>query len=307
MAKLGICRSMKIASMSAFLALSMAACGSAPQPAAQEAPAQETQQETQASQANSAQVEEEKATAQKFIEAYDARPGVSPLEVGDAFDPQDASSQYHRDTYDQAAFKDSYGVRCTTGDVTADIISFKNGDGYGIAVTATGPTQSINGFYRDVITVLDPNVDQQNVSIAINDAASGFGDGKVEGTTLAQTALNVSGNSAAMTILSGSYPVAESATTQPAEPEAEEPTGDNGYVDAIAAVRAYGEAMYPYGFKLHSTLGVESAVQPDPNEWVFQIKCDVTNEYGATAKDQTCSAFVDLVDGTWQVSAFSVD
>lgn len=61
---------------------------------------------------------------------------------------------------------------------------------------------------------------------------------------------------------------------------------------AIEAIKDYGEALYPYGFKLHDFAGVIRNSEIDPTTYEYAIYCDVTNEYGAEAKDLTCIATV---------------
>lgn len=61
-----------------------------------------------------------------------------------------------------------------------------------------------------------------------------------------------------------------------------------------ATVKYTGEKLYPYGFKLHYILGVISTEYVDSTTWHVKVYCDVTNSYGATAKNMTCDATVTL-------------
>ncbi len=62
-------------------------------------------------------------------------------------------------------------------------------------------------------------------------------------------------------------------------------------VSAWTAVQLYGESEYPYGFDLHTALGVIAEEPSDDNTWFLKATCDVTNAYGTEA-EMTCEAHV---------------
>lgn len=78
---------------------------------------------------------------------------------------------------------------------------------------------------------------------------------------------------------------------------------ETGY--AWSAVKDYGEAQYPYGFKLHYLVGAIAQEPSDENTWFLKADCDVTNEFGATAK-MTCEAHVTGTTEAPQVVDFNV-
>lgn len=61
---------------------------------------------------------------------------------------------------------------------------------------------------------------------------------------------------------------------------------------AWTAVKNYGDNEFPYGFKLHNWVGVLAETAEDENTWFLKATCDVTNAFGATAKDMICEARV---------------
>ena len=76
-------------------------------------------------------------------------------------------------------------------------------------------------------------------------------------------------------------------------------------VSAWVAAEEYGQAEYPYGFDLHSALGVVAEEAVDENTWYLKASCDVTNEYGAEKK-MTCEAHVTGTSKSPKVISFVV-
>ena len=76
-------------------------------------------------------------------------------------------------------------------------------------------------------------------------------------------------------------------------------------VSAWVAAEEYGQAEYPYGFDLHSALGVVAEEAVDENTWYLKASCDVTNEYGAEKK-MTCEAHVTGTNENPKVTSFVV-
>lgn len=75
---------------------------------------------------------------------------------------------------------------------------------------------------------------------------------------------------------------------------------------AIAAIDMVGEQMYPYGFKPHWIVGRISDERIADYTYFIKVKCDITNQYGATAKDQTCEATVTKDGNNWVVTDLKV-
>lgn len=76
---------------------------------------------------------------------------------------------------------------------------------------------------------------------------------------------------------------------------------------ALSACRAYGKEQYPYGFKTHDILGVIQNFTPsDDNTWFYKATVDVTNAFGATAKDQTYECYVTGTTDNPVVTEFNV-
>jgi len=75
-------------------------------------------------------------------------------------------------------------------------------------------------------------------------------------------------------------------------------------VQAIAAVRTYGEDQYPYGFTLNA-LYVKVTMQ-DADTWLVKGKCDISNAFGAEAKGRTFEANVTGTNSYPQVTYFAV-
>lgn len=71
---------------------------------------------------------------------------------------------------------------------------------------------------------------------------------------------------------------------------------------AIIALENYGEAMYPYGFKVH-TMGKIKAEQADDGSWDLEYKVTITNQYG-TKYDAIASAYIN--NTTQRVENFKV-
>lgn len=74
---------------------------------------------------------------------------------------------------------------------------------------------------------------------------------------------------------------------------------------AWTAVQNYGEALYPYGFDLHSILGRIAQEMEDEDTWFLKATCDVTNEYGATG-EFTCEAKVTGTTESPEIVSFIV-
>ena len=62
--------------------------------------------------------------------------------------------------------------------------------------------------------------------------------------------------------------------------------------DAWEAAERYGKNQYPYGFELHSIMGLLAQTAADENTWFLKATCTVTNMYGAEMKGLTCEAKV---------------
>lgn len=75
---------------------------------------------------------------------------------------------------------------------------------------------------------------------------------------------------------------------------------------AWAAFEQYGESVYPYGFKLHSIMGVIAEKQEDDGSWFLKCTADITNEYGAKRKDVTVEAQIAGTDSNPEVTYFYV-
>ena len=76
-------------------------------------------------------------------------------------------------------------------------------------------------------------------------------------------------------------------------------------VSAWVAAEEYGQSEYPYGFDLHSSMGVIAEEAADENTWYLKASCDVTNEYGAEKK-MTCEARVTGTNSSPKVVSFVV-
>ncbi len=63
---------------------------------------------------------------------------------------------------------------------------------------------------------------------------------------------------------------------------------------AWETVKYADKKLHPYGFKLHSIIGVISTEYVDSNTWHLKAYCDVTNAFGAKAKGLTCDDVVTL-------------
>lgn len=95
-------------------------------------------------------------------------------------------------------------------------------------------------------------------------------------------------------------------STGEAEPTTEEILSDKlDTVTAWAVVKMQGEAQFPYGFKLHRVTGTLAEEAVDEDTWFLKCKCDVTNEYGATASG-VCEAKVTGTSKKPVVSEFNV-
>lgn len=71
-------------------------------------------------------------------------------------------------------------------------------------------------------------------------------------------------------------------------------------------VRMAGEDRYPYGFDLHNILGLISETPVSEDTWRLSATCDVTNAFGAEAKNLTCVCELKLSDGKVQILSFEV-
>ena len=74
---------------------------------------------------------------------------------------------------------------------------------------------------------------------------------------------------------------------------------------AWIAVKSYGEAMYPYGFKLHNFVGKLAESPSDDNTWFLKAECTVTNAFNAEAK-LVCEAHVTGTTNNPQIVDFVV-
>lgn len=66
------------------------------------------------------------------------------------------------------------------------------------------------------------------------------------------------------------------------------------------------QQQYPYGFKLHTVIGVISQTVVDSNTWRLSAYCDVTNAYGMKMKNRVATADVLVIDGGYRVTNMSV-
>lgn len=77
--------------------------------------------------------------------------------------------------------------------------------------------------------------------------------------------------------------------------------------EVFIACRNYGKQQYPYGFKLHSLVGVLQEPTPiDENTWFYKATADITNAFGAKAKDQTMECKVTGTKENPQIVEFNV-
>jgi hypothetical protein len=76
--------------------------------------------------------------------------------------------------------------------------------------------------------------------------------------------------------------------------------------DALYALQDYGEWEYPYGFKIHTIVGMLARYPYDENTWFLKYTCDVTNANGATAKNLTVEGMVTGTSANPQVIYFVV-
>lgn len=67
------------------------------------------------------------------------------------------------------------------------------------------------------------------------------------------------------------------------------------------------QQSYPYGFQLHSIMGVISQTVVDENTWRLSAYCDVTNAFGVVMKNRVATADVLVVDGGVRVTNMSVN
>lgn len=74
---------------------------------------------------------------------------------------------------------------------------------------------------------------------------------------------------------------------------------------AWQAVSDYGEIQYPYGFKLHSIMGVLAEEAQDENTWYLKATCTITNEYNAEYEAE-CEAVVTGTKDSPTVTSFAV-
>lgn len=72
------------------------------------------------------------------------------------------------------------------------------------------------------------------------------------------------------------------------------------------ACRDYGKSKYPYGFTVHYIMGVIAEEAEDSDTWFLKATCDVTNEYGATARDRVVECRVTGTTNNPQVIDFTV-
>ncbi len=73
---------------------------------------------------------------------------------------------------------------------------------------------------------------------------------------------------------------------------------------AIEAAKTYGKAAYPYGFRVK--IGSTTTSVRDENTWFVKGSCNVTNEYGAKAKDLTFECKVTGTNESPTVNEFMV-
>lgn len=76
---------------------------------------------------------------------------------------------------------------------------------------------------------------------------------------------------------------------------------------ALAACRARGEELYPYGFKSHDSVGVIQDFTPEnENTWFYKARVDITNGYGAKAKGLAYECHVTGTTSSPEVVDFKV-
>lgn len=67
------------------------------------------------------------------------------------------------------------------------------------------------------------------------------------------------------------------------------------------------QQSYPYGFQLHSIMGVISQTVVDENTWRLSAYCDVTNAFGVVMRNRVATADVLVIDGGVRVTNMSVN
>lgn len=76
--------------------------------------------------------------------------------------------------------------------------------------------------------------------------------------------------------------------------------------EAKSAFEKYGKKMFPYGFKMRDILGVLAERPVNKTTWFLKYYCNITNQYGAKAKDVECEAKVRLRNGMIEVYDFYI-
>lgn len=107
-----------------------------------------------------------------------------------------------------------------------------------------------------------------------------------------------------------------------AQAEAEQKAREEAEAARIADIKAHGpeeadsdvytlmiqegERRYPYGFELNIIGGTKVNERTSDFHYIVKITCDVTNMYGATAKDLICEATAVYEDEEWKLTSFEV-
>jgi hypothetical protein len=75
---------------------------------------------------------------------------------------------------------------------------------------------------------------------------------------------------------------------------------------ALQACQAAGDATYPYGFKIHSVMGVIASEMQGDGTWLWKAEVTVENEYGNKTKGTTMDCVVGGTPDAPQLVSFNV-
>ena len=190
---------------------------------------------------------------------------------------------------DTGKSKDINDERMRTEDPVDDVVNFEPGDLYSFKKLADDNGYTVTYFYEpsfadftDMVSLYDEDELKKWAVIKIRDIDQD--DKTIEA------------------IINSYEDIAINEERKEKEQKLEETLSSSS---ALTAIKKYGENLYPYGFKLHSNLGLIELSVWDDDTWFIKCEATITNEFG-TKSDTVCEGKVSGTSDNPKVKDFYV-
>ena len=252
---------------------------------------------------------------------YMSMPDVVGMDVASAVEAMERNSVYDRVSL--VTDDGSAAEYCTGEDtVTAQSVpagdSVGEGDGATVTVDSKGDRlvdmllanagDSVSKVHQSVLDLgyspsyLQNDTQQDITGMVVADATGANADGAVDWVVVTVEKPDTSAKTVRMLVSSRELLAQQRAHEQMRK----ELESKFSAATAWEYVKRAGQDRYPYGFDLHSIMGVISETPVDSSTWRLSATCDVRNALGVEAKDRTCTCEVRLNGSKVEILSFSV-